>query len=428
MGSKMNSLIKSLNYLWLHGWKYRAIERQHKRLVNQLTHEHRPINVVFMALDISLWRYQEIYELMAADPRFKPYIVLSPCPLRENPDKDAESLRQFFKAKGIPYVDYHQGAPAFDIRKELKPDVMFYTQPYEYLLQDEHDCRRFYDRLLCYMPYGFWSSTGKVSYDLHFHNMAWRLYYSTSQHLEEARKVASNKGRNVRVTGYANADEYLMANHEDTWKNIGDGKKRKRIIWAPHFSILSANYAFPPRANFLWMAELMVSLAQEYKDTLQIAFKPHPALLTQLYEHKDWGRERADAYYRLWTEMENTQLETGQFIDLFMTSDAMIHDSGSFAVEYHYSQKPVMFVSRDMTPILASLSNFGKQAYGLHYIGATEQDIRHFIDDVVLGGNDPMLPQREQFFQDYLLPPGGKSVAQNVIDDIVESLGLRAES
>ena len=55
-----------LNYLWLHGWKYRAIERQHKRLVRQLIREHRPINVVFMALDISLWRYQEIYELMAA--------------------------------------------------------------------------------------------------------------------------------------------------------------------------------------------------------------------------------------------------------------------------------------------------------------------------------------------------------------------------
>ena len=95
-----------LNYLWLHGWKYRAIERQHKRLVDKLIHEHRPINVVFMALDISLWRYQEIYELMVADPRFNPTIVLSPCTLREDPDKDADSLRQFFNEKGIQYIDY----------------------------------------------------------------------------------------------------------------------------------------------------------------------------------------------------------------------------------------------------------------------------------------------------------------------------------
>ena len=122
--------------------------------------------------------------------------------------------------------------------------------------------------------------------------------------------------------------------------------------------------------------------------------------------------------------MPNTQLETGQYADLFMTSDAMIHDSGSFAAEYHYSKQPVMFMSKDMDETLSEQSDFGKQAYAMHYIGANEQDIRRFIDDVVLGGNDPMRPQREQFFNEYLLPPGGKSVAQNVIDDIVESLNL----
>ena len=35
-----------------------------------------------------------------------------------------------------------------------------------------------------------------------------------------------------------------------------------------------------------------------------------------------------------------------------------------------------------------------------------------------------MKAQREKFFQNYLLPPNGKSVAQNVIDDLVESLQL----
>ena len=180
----------------------------------------------------------------------------------------------------------------------------------------------------------------------------------------------------------------------------------------------------PARSNFLWMAQLMVDIAQTYSDRIQIAFKPHPSLMTQLYSHPDWGKERTDQYYELWQQMPNTQLETGQYADLFMTSDAMIHDSGSFAVEYHYSQNPVMFMSKDMDDTLSTQSDFGKQAYAMHYIGADEQDIRHFIDDVVLGGNDPMRPQRERFFKEYLLPPGGKSVAQNVIDDIVKSLNL----
>ena len=421
----MDTIRKAMHYIWLHGWKYRAVRRQHERLVAEL--RHKPvINVVFMALDIALWRYQHVYELMAADPRFHVTIVLSPCVLREQREADAEGLRRFFNQRGIPYIDYKEGETPFDIRRKLQPDIIFYTQPYEYLLASEHDCRRFYDRLVCYMPYAFWTSTGKLSYDLHFHNLAWRLFYSTRLHLEEARKVATNHGKNVCVVGYANTDDFLKGTYNDgVWKPMADGIRRKRIVWAPHFSIISANSAFPPRANFLWMADLMIRLAREYADRIQIAFKPHPALLTQLYELEGYGRERADEYYAQWEQMANTQLETGQYVDLFMTSDAMIHDSGSFAVEYHYSQRPTMFVSKDMSDILSTQSEFGKRAYAMHYIGKDEADIRRFIDDVVLGGDDPMLPERQQFYNDYLLPPNGKSAAQNVVDDIVESLSLK---
>ncbi len=417
----MNKISQTLNYLWLHAWKYRSAERQHRRLAERLRREKRPLRVVFMAIDVALWKYQHVYQLMARDARFKPTIVLSPCKSREW-QSDMLLLRSFFDARGISYVDFN-GTP-IDIRRELQPDILFYTQPYEHLLIDQYDCTRFYDRLLCYMPYGFWTSTGKLSYDLHFHNLAWRLYYSSTLHLQEAQHVATNKGRNVRVVGYANADDYLKPIDSNPWRVMADGRRRKRIIWAPHFSIISHNSAFPPRANFLWMADLMLALAQEYADRLQIAFKPHPALLTQLYEHSQWGQQRADDYYARWQQLPNTQLETGSYTDLFMQSDAMIHDSGSFAAEYHYSRRPVMFVSKDMAAVLSTQSEFGRQAYAMHYQGKNEADIRHFIDDVVLGGNDPMLPQREQFFHNHLLPPGGKTVAQNVVDDICTEMGL----
>lgn len=414
-------LAKTMNYVWLHGWKYRAVARQHRRKVKELSGK-QPVRVVFMAIDLALWKYQEIYDLMASDKRFAPTILLSPCMGRDF-ENDLAPLRRFFKAKNIPYVDY-TGTP-IDIRKELNPDIIFYTQPYEHLLIDQYDCTHFYDLLLCYLPYAYWTSTGKLSYDLHFHNQAWRLYYSSKLHLEEAKKVSTNHGRNVRVAGYAKADDFLKKNHQETvWKTPDDRRRRKRIIWAPHFSIIAENSAFPPRSNFLWMASLMLDMAREYADRIQIAFKPHPALLTQLYQHKDWGREKTDEYYAQWQQMDNTQLETGEYINLFMTSDAMIHDSGSFAVEYHYSRKPVMFISKNMDSILSTQSEFGRKAYGMHYLGKDEADIRHFIEDVVLQGHDPMRPQREQFFKDYLLPPNEKSVAQNVVDDIVESLHL----
>ena len=418
----MNTIKKALNYLWLHVWKYRAVERAHRRYIRSM--EDRPVRVVFFAMNISMWRYQHLYELMAKDRRFEVTVVLSPAAdyHREQQQKELERLRKHLNEHLIPFIDYKTDEEPYDVKTKLNPDLVFYPQPYEHLLCPQHDCMHFYDRLVCYYPYAFWTSTGKWSYDFHFHNLAWRLYYSTPLHLQEAQRVATNHGRNVRVVGYPNADDYLRGTYDQVWKPTG--RQLKRIIWAPHYSIVP-EFGLPPRSNFLWMADLMLQIAHEQGDRLQLAFKPHPRLINELYRHPNWGQQRTDAYYAQWQQGENTQLEAGDFIDLFMTSDAMIHDSGSFAVEYHYTRQPVMFVSSDMSPILSTQSEFGRKAYDLHYIGKDEADVRRFIDDVVLGNNDPLRPQREQFFNDYLQPPHGKTVAENTLDDIIESLELR---
>lgn len=422
----MGPLAKIGRYVWLHGWQYRATERAHRRYVASMQ-GRRPVRVVFLAMSVSMWRYQHLYDMMSKDNRFETHIVLSPSIdyAAEQQLHDVQQLRQYFDTRGIAYVDCDLDGCPFDIRGRLNPDLLFYPQPYEHLLVAEHDCTSFYDRLICYYPYAFWTSTGKWSYDFHFHNLAWRLYYSTSLHLAEAQKVATNRGRNVRVVGYPNADDYLRGHYADVWKPYRPCTDAvcKRLVWAPHYSIVE-EFGLVPRSNFLWMAPLMLQLAQDNRSTLQIAFKPHPRLLTELYKHPEWGKARTDAYYEKWATLPNTQLETGGFVDLFMTSDAMIHDSGSFAVEYHYSRRPVMFVSRDMDAILATQSDFGKKVYALHYVGATEDDVRNFVTDVVQGGEDPLRPSREEFFAHYLLPPGGKTVAQNTIDDIVKSLHL----
>ena len=120
--------------------------------------------------------------------------------------------------------------------------------------------------------------------------------------------------------------------------------------------------------------------------------------------------------------MPNTQLEESAFIDLFMTSDAMIHDCASFTVEYHYSKNPCLFTSQDLQEIRKPLNELGCAALDAHYSGSSEADVRQFIDEVVIGGKDPKREERDAFFKKYLLPPNGKTAAQNIFDDIVESI------
>ena len=120
--------------------------------------------------------------------------------------------------------------------------------------------------------------------------------------------------------------------------------------------------------------------------------------------------------------MENTQLDTGEFVDLFMTSDAMIHDCGSFCVEYHYSGNPVMYIADNFEEQVAEMADFGKLAMQQHYVGRNKQDIINFIENTVIGGIDPMKPSRAEFVQEYLVPPNGKSVVQNTMDILLKEL------
>ena len=226
-----------------------------------------------------------------------------------------------------------------------------------------------------------------------------------------------SKLKNIVVTGYPIFDEYQTASIDaSVWKDTNP--RFKRIIWAPHHSI-EGHDGLLQLSTFLENAESMLELAGNHKNEFQFAFKPHPLLLQALYDHPKWGVERADSYYQCWENGDNTTLVTGAYIDLFKSSDAMIHDCGSFIVEYLCTQKPVMYLGGSRE----GQSNIvGLKAYASHYQGKTMEEIEHFLIEVVLNGNDPMKLQREQIYKEVLLPPNGCSVAENIINEIKKEL------
>ena len=162
--------------MYLHGYLYRVIEKRHKEYVHQLRQRDGEVRVVFFAMSVSMWRYQHLYELMLNNDRFSPVIVISPSIDYdiEQQRLDAQSLREYFNLREMSYVDWNEGEPV-DVKGKLNPYVVFYPQPYENLLTPKHDATSFYDRLVCYYPYTFWTSTGKWSYDFHFHNLDHRV-------------------------------------------------------------------------------------------------------------------------------------------------------------------------------------------------------------------------------------------------------------
>lgn len=404
--------------------KGKSHEIEMAKVVNRIQRNNH-VSILFIASSLPMWRYQDLYELLCSDDRFDVHIIIAPFGRFEKDEAihSATNLKNYFSTKGLNVkATTDSGFNLDEWFNNVNPDLIFYCQQYAECYGNILDYEKNTHHLFGFIPYGLITIKENFVYNAVFHNLAWRVYHPTKMHLQYAKKKMANDAINIKVVGEPNADKYLGIRKENPWRVIGDGNHRKRIIWAPHFSI--NENGFLNHNSFLWLCEDMVKMAKKYSDKIQIAFKPHPLLYNTLCNRTDWGKERTDEYYNLWRDMFNTQLEEGEFVELFMQSDGMIHDCGSFTGEYMFTRKPVMFMSREFERICQSADVFGNRCLNLHEVGKSIEDVEYFINDIILTGNDPKREERDRFFNECLLPPGGKTVAQNIYDDLVQSLGL----
>lgn len=418
--NKMNIISKIKRFLL--ACKYSLITynltRKRAALIRSIQ-ERGTARVVFFVSNISMWKQQGLYDLMADDKRFEPMIVICPFATftQQQKEADMQQLKQYFNSLNIPFIE---GVKDPDCLSRLNPDIIFYPQPYFRLYQNNLDAVEHEDKLLCYSPYALFTVGEAWAYNSRLQVTAWKLFYQTEFHKAEAAKYCLNKGKNVEVTGEFDADAFARPVKGTRWKPGSEDKKR--IIWAPHYSITGE--AVVNRGSFIWLAPLMLELAGRYSDRIHFAFKPHPRLKSELYAHKDWGKTRTDEYYSKWETMTNTQLNDGEYVELFKESDALIHDSGSFTAVYHYTRKPSMFVASDIESVYNELNGLGRACLDLHYIGRNPEDIIEFIQNVVMNGQDTKADDRNKYVNEVLIPQKGTSSEQNVFNCIVETLGI----
>ena len=379
------------------------------------------VNVLFIASSLSMWRLDDVYELLANDSRFIVHVVI--CPFRTfEPDQRNRSindLRDYALKQGWVFsIKDNLNNRDNSIFLSFDPDIIFYPQLFGRLFENELDCEKNLDRLIAYTPYGLPTVSGDWMYNSRYMNTVWKLFFPTKLHLRHAWKHYFNRAKNMEIVGDPHASDFLNRSHSYHWKE--QETKKKKVVWAPHFSIGEDGHLH--RASFLWLNNIMWEISQEYREQIQFVFKPHPRLLSELYRHPNWGKEKADAYYDRWRNGDNTQLETGAYVDLFCTSDAMIHDCGSFTAEYHYTGKPVAFVSQDYKSVYQGLDRFGKMCLNLHYQTRSVEEIRSFLDNVVLEEIDGLKNKRESFRKKYLIPAEGTSFAMSVYKSLSRSI------
>lgn len=372
------------------------------------------IYVVFQVYHIGMWKNDSLMKLMLEHPRFTPVIWIVSHYETWPTEQNMQNIREHCKAMGFPYVEYPDIAT---LRRHQPVDFFFIQEPYNFNLLRRRD-RGLTDLALCYAPYCFRNHAQPESYNNPLQNITVFNFFENAYICDIAKGITNNHGERNVVTGQCMVDIFegsaVLPQQASPWKDCG--RPMKKVIWAPHWTFFEVP-GFLHTSTFMLVYDVMLELAEKYADRIQFAFKPHPSLRHNLMRECFWGAEKTEAYYRRWEEMPNTQYENGDYVELFRHSDAMIHDCGSFMLEYLLVDKPCMYLQEGEG--FALFNDMSKAALAAYYKGVTKEEIERFLQNCVLGNEDVYAAERRYVRETYLLPPHGRSAAENIIQTLL---------
>lgn len=362
----------------------------------------------FLLQELTQWKSEALFHAMLVHPRFDPILCISPSlgyPGAEN------ILINYCREKGYGFFLLN---PQKTIFEQIDLDFVVPEKPYQNEIHELHQIDKNKSIPYVVIPYYMGTITEDWVVNQQLNLLCWRQFLVNESCREEWAKVHLLKGINYVVTGLPIMDDLLVSkdNLTDVWP-VCDG--RKRIIYAPHHTIAGIHMKGIDYSTFLDYCTAMLDLRDKYKDAVYFVFKPHPSLKDRLF--RVWGVEKTEDYYQQWEKPGFSHVEQGQYLALFKHSDALIHDCGSFTVEYHYTGNPVMYLVKDDSH-LSNMIPYAKEAFDLHYKGKCiddiEQFIRYLIDDI-----DPLKEKRLVFKRQHLMPPGNRTASENIIHSIL---------
>lgn len=372
----------------------------------------KKIRVLFPISNLAKWKMQSLFEAMQQSAHYEPLMALTIMDIEnalsiEGKRARIQQMRAHFAGKGMGCVDaydFENGcAIPFD---RFAPDIVFYQQPWR-IADVQHPKSVSQYALTCYVPY-FVQNYGALDMDclLVFHRLLWRHYILNEDWAKEF----------VKAQGLLRAGTVVGVGHPmlDAFGNVGGARcVNECVIYAPHWSCHTGECF----STFLENGKEILMLAQRHPE-IEWVFKPHPTLRKVLVGN-GWMSEREVAdYYDAW-ERIGTACYSGEYLELFERSKALITDCASFLVEYACTGKPIIhLISSDAKykphPISEAL-------FSTYYQANDWDELERNFETVVLRGQDPQRDVRRGKVKEMRLC--GNNAAKNIVDYLDGVLG-----
>ena len=376
------------------------------------------LRVCFLVCDASMFSAEPVYQAMIGDKRFEPFVAVVPRVtrgekfMRETLEKTLSILSsRCSDVRSLYDPDAKTGRTL-----EGEADVVFTSIVYDDQTLEQYTAlplSRF--ALVVCIPYGYGGqllSDIRRTIFLPQFALFWRLFISNQCTLSLWKEVNPQLAYSLVVGGYPKMDRLAVTPRRTA--------RPKTILICPHHTLERDGIGLS-LSNFLQYAEFFLELPKEFPD-VHFVFRPHPLLFPRLATSAWWGEERTAAYRRDMSALPNVEFQQGgDYFDVFVNSDAMIHDCGSFLAEYFYTGHPQCYILRDRSTLDREFTPFGKRLQDHVDHAFTREDIRDFVRKVVSGSIDGR-EQERQGFAEREVCMYHPHASEKVLEEIVRSL------
>ncbi len=387
------------------------VQENYQKTLKKLSKNNKH-NVVFLVNEISKWKYQSLYDAMKNTQNYNPIVALTIADIQKNLDIEnkkniIENNEKFFKNKGIETVIKYdlEENKALSLN-DLEPDIVFYQQPYNLpKIQSPEVVSKF--AITGYVPYYLPDYRNlELDCEWDFHHKVFRFYVlneELKQEYETHLKAINEFNGNFKAVGHTMLDLFAQK------QNI---ENKGYVIYAPHWSIAQAGNENNINISTFDQNGLEILEFAKNHPEINWAFKPHPTLKTAL-KRIGWTDESIENYYNEWEKIALVSYDS-DYVDLFLSSKAMITDSGSFLLEYFVTGKPLIhLISESATNMpYKQLNKYFNSFYKVY----SNQELEECLSEIILRNQDSKFDERKKLLETSNFSK--ENAAQNILKDL----------
>lgn len=373
----------------------------------------QPIKVGFVCHMPSIWgKLSPLYRLLRDSLGFETVLIASPYRHSSFGDDDYHDAGTFEFLLQVeqtePIKGYDETTGRWIELRRLALDYVFFQTPYQEQFPKEFSSQSVSRHTrICYVPYYgtliYKGEVEKITHPGHFFNNVSMAFVGNATECKylSSRFSHLRLGEGSFATGSPMNDSLLVGPQEEdgSW-NLPRSESRKRILWTPRWRTKEGN------CHFFDYKDYFLDVAAKRND-VDFLFRPHPLMLHNLATTGEMPLEEQKRMLSRYNGLSNASINSsGNYQNIFLTSDILVSDMSSVMAEYFLTGKPIVYTHRQ-----SSFNELGERLSEGFYWARNKEELDCVLAGL-LAGNDPLRDKRASLTRElFCLPEGGASAA-----------------